>query len=140
MNSRLVIVDDDPMFCMIHKMVLHSSGISVNPVLRHNGQETLSYLDQEAESGKQFLIFLDINMPVMTGWEFLDELQSRSYTDNVFVVMITSSINPEDRSKAESYPQVIRYIEKPLEFEDVDQFVEDPLLRSFLPSEKSSGQ
>ncbi len=91
-------------------------GIS-SPEIALNGKEGLSKV---AGNGPD-LIFLDINMPVMNGFEFLAEVQKEKLCPNAKIVMLSSSINPSDKQKSESFPQVIDYIIKPLTTEKIMQ-------------------
>lgn len=133
MEFEILLVDDDSMICMVHRLLLQSAGVDAKPVSRGNGLQALRHLDKESRSpNKRFLIFLDINMPVMDGWKFLDELQQREYKDRVDIVMVTSSVNMMDRKKAESYPQIIDYVEKPLEFESIKRWIKDPSILPYI--------
>ncbi|MEQ6118035.1 response regulator [Reichenbachiella sp. MALMAid0571] len=114
--SRVLLVEDNETTNFISKLALRSAGLEdVDEVL--NGMEACSYL----EKGCPDIIFLDINMPVMDGWEFLDEKKTKIPCKNVKVAMLTSSLRPSDRKKAENYPCVIAYLEKPLTKEKVEE-------------------
>ncbi|GAC1428842.1 MAG: response regulator [Chitinophagaceae bacterium] len=115
MNLKVLIVDDDPMVIFIHKVVVVDSGLSTQPITAHNGKEALEYINGHMETGSLFLILLDINMPVMNGWEFLDSIQSMYFSNQLTVAIVTSSCDSRDRKKAEQYPQVAGYFEKPLD-------------------------
>ena len=67
-------------------------------------------------------IFLDINMPVMDGWEFMDELSKMATAklNNLHIYILTSSLDPSDYSKAELSPLIQGFISKPLEIEKVE--------------------
>ncbi|WP_176695386.1 response regulator [Phaeobacter sp. B1627] len=71
------------------------------------------------QQSKPLLVLMDINMPQMSGFETIEELQRRmdvdSGPDSVVILMFTSSNNPEDRAKAESLPTVKGYVVKPLD-------------------------
>lgn len=133
MAFEIVLVDDDSMICMVHKLILQSAGVKNKPVTKPNGLQAITHLDRECrDNEKQFLIFLDINMPKMDGWEFLDELSGREFKERVRVIMVTSSVNVSDREKAEKYPLVIDYVEKPLEVETVEIWMKRPDLLPFF--------
>lgn len=87
-----------------------------------NGREAIDDLSRRIRSGEAFpeIILLDINMPVMNGWEFLDAL-SQEATATFRLYVVSSSVNPEDIRRAESYPIVSGFISKPLPPEALDE-------------------
>jgi CheY-like chemotaxis protein len=117
MSYKVLLVDDDEMIMFMHKMVVEMSGLSSDPVYLENGEQAINYLKNHAKAGMNYLVLLDINMPVMDGWGFLDSLQTQHYIDSVKVIVVSSSINEIDREKALQYEQVIDFIEKPLDTE-----------------------
>lgn len=116
--GELLVVDDDKVFLAIHKNLLKTL-TGIEPLTFLNGEEILHYLDEFEMPKKENLLFLDINMPTMDGWEFLDHLQTREYAKNISVVIITSSILHEDYEKAKTYSQVLDYCTKPFSRKDV---------------------
>lgn len=111
----ILIVDDDDIARYLMKSVIKSV-IQENHILTaNNGQEALSVLNQACSAGNcPELVLLDINMPVMNGFEFLQELQNTSmirYT--MKIAILTSSSNPIDYLMAQEYP-IIAFLEKPL--------------------------
>ena len=110
MTFETMIVDDDEMVIFLHKIAVVESGLTAKPVVAFNGSQALDHILEHSETS--FLILLDINMPEMDGWEFLDAIQNHSA--KLFIVMVTSSVDSRDRNKALRYAQVIDYIEKPL--------------------------
>jgi CheY-like chemotaxis protein len=111
MILETIIADDDEMVVFLHKIAAAESGLCQQPVIAYNGSQALDFIQKNPEA--PFLILLDINMPVMDGWEFLDAVQQLNMP-SVFVVMVTSSVDSRDRKKALKYAQVIDYFEKPL--------------------------
>ncbi len=114
MKLEVLIVDDDDMVIFLHKIAVAESGLSPKPAVMSNGKQALDYISRHHTPNTAFLVLLDINMPEMDGWEFLDAIQTLSFKAPVSVVMVTSSVDNRDRKKANTYSQVIDYIEKPL--------------------------
>jgi CheY-like chemotaxis protein len=116
----LLCVDDDSITIMLSKMVLTRAAYAKEIVMAHNGEEALLYLDDLIASKATTvpaLIFLDLNMPVMGGWEFLDAFSEAKYRD-VFpdckVVVLSSTIDPKDIEKSKSYSMVLDFMAKPI--------------------------
>lgn len=106
--SVLVFVDDDKIQHMINRKNLQR----INPYLEthffDNPYEALQWL----KDGKADLLILDVNMPEMQGWDFLDELGKTG--NSVEVKMLTSSMDPMDLEKSKAYSQVSGFLVKPL--------------------------
>lgn len=121
MRKRLnciMLIDDDFATNLYHKIVIEESGCAVQVVIKNNGEQALEYLKSpfSEDCPKPDLIFLDINMPRMNGWEFLEyykELPVEQQADNV-VVMLSTSCNPDDLARAAQNPCVKDYRSKPL--------------------------
>ena len=117
--NRVLLVEDDEITNFISKEVLRGAGLEdVDEVL--NGKDAYDYLEKDCPD----FIFLDIKMPVMDGWRFLDEKKGKGLCKDIKVAMLTSSAHPEDKKKAEKYPCVIAYLEKPLSQEKVEGVME----------------
>ncbi|GAA5033372.1 response regulator [Marivirga lumbricoides] len=108
------IVDDDELTVFLHEVFVKESNFHHNPHTFYHGKSTLDYLLSHFNPKEKYCIFLDLNMPIMDGWEFLDAIKNKEISDNIMVVVLTSSINEVDRRKAKKYHQVIDYMEKPL--------------------------
>ncbi len=123
--SRVLLIDDCEATNFLHKMVLEESGLVENIDVVYNGCEALEYLTSrvEGEYPKPDLIFLDINMPVMNGWEFLDrydELEENQKA-GVVVVMLTTSFNPADEKHAREIQLINNFQSKPLTQEKLEE-------------------
>lgn len=114
MSLKVLITDDDDSVLFLHEIIVTESNFAKDPVTFLNGKETLEHILQNTENNDPYLVLLDINMPVMDGWEFLEALNEHDLPVPVYVVIVTSSVDAADRKKAGTFPQVIDYIEKPV--------------------------
>lgn len=116
--DTIFLVDDDPINNLINKRLLGKVGISENIIEFLEAEEALSQLN-DIDPGKSLLIFLDINMPVLNGWEFLN-LYQETYADRSDkIVILSSSIDYQDRFKAQGYEIVSGFLEKPLTLDKI---------------------
>lgn len=129
MLDLILCVDDDPITLMLCKKVITKALFSNEIITALNGEEALNYFDTiertnpDSELKKQpRLIFLDLNMPVMGGWEFLDRFNSADYSEfnTIKVIILSSTIDPEDLERAKKYPMVIDFLSKPITVEMLD--------------------
>ncbi|UII30985.1 response regulator [Fulvivirga ulvae] len=123
MNRNVLLIDDDPIANMINKELFKIKGHSV--VTYTNPKEALVYLKSIIPTSEFIpeIILLDINMPEMDGWEFLDDYRNTSFAlnSNCRLFMLTSSIDPEDKYKSTLYPVVKGFISKPLTVEWIEK-------------------
>lgn len=113
MAHKILIVDDDPTIVFLHKTLMIKRGITDNPLTFLNGKEAYDYLEEEKPGESSYVILLDINMPVMNGWQFLDKLEKDNFSSRIDVAIVTSSVDKADREKASSYDSVVAYLTKP---------------------------
>lgn len=120
MVKRLLCVDDDKITLTLINLIVKKASFADEIITRMNGKEALDfYLDlchNDSIEHYPELIFLDLNMPCMNGWDFLDEFVEKFYVrfSKTKVVILSSSIAPSERAKAAGYPIVIDYLAKPL--------------------------
>lgn len=113
MNTKIVLVDDEESFNFYHQIVLEDLGWTQSIETCMNGEDVIHLLTTMDFDG-QILIFLDINMPRMNAWSVLEIIdQTFSHLD-VRVVVVSSSIDESDKSKALTFKPVIDYVEKPV--------------------------
>lgn len=128
MLETVYLVDDNPIFLLTAKKMFQllkaGNGISTFK----NGLEALNRLKRLNETGKKMpdLILLDINMPVMNGWNFLDALRKEKIT-GLNIYLLSSSIDPVDIQRAASYKELKGYLTKPLTL-DTLKYVIDKLI------------
>lgn len=115
MHKMLLLVDDDPIVNFIHQRLLSSLVSSDKIKVCKDGREALEYLEENASDIYQVLVLLDINMPVMNGWEFLEKVKDKPFRKKLDVMMLTSSVDNEDRNRAQKDELVVDYITKPLD-------------------------
>ncbi len=122
--SRVLLVDDDDATNFINKKVIEQAGIVDEVDIKLNGKEAIDYVNHLVEVKKleqpdPMLILLDLNMPLMDGWEFLQEYNKlvEDKKLNVIIIVLTTSSNPDDRTKAKGYNQISAFIQKPLTVE-----------------------
>jgi CheY-like chemotaxis protein len=135
MNARLhcvLIIDDDEPTNFFNQMLLEKSGCVDHIQIAQSGQEALDYLtNSDRFTGEQdrfpcpALILLDINMPAMNGWEFLDKYKEmgKEHKGKIIVVMLTTSLHPEDVKKAEEMPEISGVENKPLTAENLNRIL-----------------
>ena len=124
MLDLILCVDDDPITLMLCKMVISRAAFAKEIVTAQNGEEAINYFDEIKLNnlGTDItkypeLIFLDLNMPVMGGWEFLDHFSDAGYADlfpKTKVLVLSSTIDPKDIEKSKNYPMVIDFLSKPI--------------------------
>lgn len=118
--GNILLVDDDAGVNFINSMLIQAIDITDSIEITINGKEAINYLTgkdkyegNEAKNTQPELILLDINMPIMDGWEFIEEYQKLQNSKSI-VVMLTTSLNPADRKRAGNISAISEFITKPL--------------------------
>lgn len=127
----ILLVDDDDVTNYLNKLLIKKSGIDVHVEVALNGMMALEYLTSTGiyNGNKTFpkpgLIFLDINMPRMNGWEFLDEYKKLEdeQKGGIVIAMLTSSNNTDDEITAKDEYGLPAYIYKPLTLSKFEEIV-----------------
>lgn len=140
MINKILCVDDDSISLTISKLLLKRTGFTNDVVTAVDGSDALDYFKDLFATSSQpvdvspSLILLDINMPVMNGWEFL-EAYIPLFADklpNTKVIILSSTIDPEDFSRAKKFPVVAQFVSKPLSVENLAELKENEFVKSFF--------
>lgn len=113
MIDELLLIDDDEITNFVNRNIVEPFYQNTTISLFYNGSEALDHILSNPSVG--YLIFLDLNMPVMNGWEFLEALLPHIDQLHLTIHIVSSSINPEDINRANEHPLVKSFIEKPLD-------------------------
>jgi CheY-like chemotaxis protein len=115
--NTVLVVDDDDNWCFLSKRILQKAGVGKQVITAQNGLAAINKLETMVAKGEQLpeLIFLDIKMPVMDGFEFLDEITKTARLDlsQTRIFICSSSFHLQDRERAKLYP-IAGFITKPL--------------------------
>ena len=143
MIKKVLCIDDDQITLVLCELVIKKTNFAAEVIKANDGREGLawfsSYFSKDSAHEKQTppeIIFLDLTMPVMNGWEFLEEYVMK-YSDRLpttKVVIVSSSVNPEDFSRANSYDIVIDFISKPLTEDGLKELMTNEHLTPFFES------
>lgn len=113
------LIDDDDIYQFTARMMLESTGMTKQIRSFYNGREAIAYFREKSNIDSATLpdvIFLDINMPVMNGWEFLEEYHKlyATFPKPIVVYVVSSSVDRDDMAKSRSYQAVTDYLIKPV--------------------------
>jgi CheY-like chemotaxis protein len=118
--NTVLLVDDDNMTNYLHQRVISKAEICADVKVAKNGQEGIEILVELNQiltsKDDEVVVFLDLNMPILDGWGFLREyeIQKEKLQFNIKIFVLSSSINPDDKARAEENKYVAQYVYKPL--------------------------
>ncbi|MDG2431360.1 MULTISPECIES: response regulator [Flavobacterium] len=129
MLDTILFVDDDPITLMLCKKVISKAAFSNQIITAQNGEEAINLfhtLLNNAEKTVPELIFLDLNMPIMGGWEFLAEFSKPTFEQfhDIKVIVLSSTIDPEDLEKIKEFPMVMDFLPKPISLSTLNKVAE----------------
>ncbi len=129
MSSKIglaCIIDDDSMYVNLVKKIIEAKNLCENLMVFKNGKDAINYFEVilnnlDKESIPE-IIFLDINMPVMDGWQFLESFTKikNKLGKTITLYIVSSSINPADIERAKGINSVKDYLIKPVTIDDLE--------------------
>ncbi len=148
MIDKVFCIDDDQITLVLSDMVIKKSEFAKEVITAKNGKEGLEWFSAYFSKNKLSInqdppqiIFLDLNMPVMNGWDFLEGylMKYAERLPETKVVIVSSTVNPEDFLRANKYDIVIDFINKPLTAEGLSELMDhDKLTPHFNKTEADS--
>jgi CheY-like chemotaxis protein len=116
--KTILLIDDDEATNYIHTMIIEDAHFAENIVVMDSAIEALKYLTTTVDGKypQPDLIFLDINMPAMDGWTFMQKYSTLDLNQQAktIIVMLSTSLNPSDKEKADTIPLISGFMSKPL--------------------------
>ena len=124
---NLLVIDDDDINIFIIKKIVDKTGFDIEMTSKSNGQQAVEFLQTAITNQTAFpdLILIDINMPVMNGWEFVEAYTTLGVTKDVDLYILSSSVYENDIEKTKSYSNVKGFISKPLSMERLIELLKD---------------
>ncbi|TGN19685.1 response regulator [Leptospira idonii] len=116
--NKISIIDDDIIYQLLAKQIIVSTELVDRVIQFYDGEEALHFFEtnQEAEQEWPDIIFLDLNMPYVDGWDFLDVFAEKQFMKKkeLTIYIVSSSNSLEDKEKAKEYSEVTGYYVKPV--------------------------
>jgi len=123
--NAICLIDDDPITIFSVKKLIEVTKITQQVISFNNGIEALDYYKNTSTELFPTLILLDLNMPIIDGWEFINAFSKLEISKKTFIYILTSSINPEDIKKVDEYdkkhPFSIKHLIKPVTKEKLNE-------------------
>jgi len=123
------IIDDDTIYHFILTSIINKYKLAESILSFLDGEKAIQYLTDNKTSNEKIpdVLFLDVNMPIMDGWMFIEEYTriKMNITKKMLVFMLSSSANPIDIERADKISEISNYIIKPLNLEEVKMIFEN---------------
>lgn len=116
--KEIILIDDEPLVNKIHTVLIRSA--KADQLLTSFTDPAMGFEYIKGHTGNK-LVLLDINMPVMNAWDVLNGFKEHDIS--VDIIILSSSINPEDKLKAQSYENVKAFLNKPLSKENIRKII-----------------
>lgn len=124
---RVFLVDDSKIFRFTVKKMFSVSGFDGELVEFEDGQFAYNYISEHSNDPDKLpdLILLDINMPVMSGWDFLEAVKDIKASKPLEIRILSSSIDPLDIERSKEFNQVDGYLTKPLNLDTIKEIISE---------------
>ena len=123
----ICIVDDDEIYKFTFKKTLEIKNLAKKILVFSDGEEAIKFMFANLGNAKELpdVIFLDINMPIMDGFQFMDEYVKihPRVGKKIIIYMVTSSVDPVDLEHAKKYDEISDYIVKPIKADDLSKII-----------------
>jgi CheY-like chemotaxis protein len=124
--SSILLVDDDKITNFLNQLLLNDLGIAQQVLTAENGQDALHIIQEQCKNDScPALILLDVNMPVMNGFEFLEAYEALDFANkqSIIVIMLTTSLHPRDVKRLTGMP-IQGFLNKPLTKAMVEELIQ----------------
>lgn len=117
-KAEFILIDDDPVNNMLSEIIIEEvfpdAKVTAFTDPKAGLVHVLTNCNHQVEG--KFILFLDLNMPKMTGWEFMSQFEKSDAVvkERLLIYILSSSVNPVDLEKAKVNPYIIDFVEKPL--------------------------
>lgn len=122
-NKTTYLIDDDKLSIKLMSMLISKNKFCEEIISFHNSREALNELSKNSNDSSSLpdVILLDLNMPILDGWQFLDEFVQLQIKKEISIFIVTSSIDPSDIEMAKKYNIVKSYIMKPITAQKLEE-------------------
>lgn len=128
---NILIIDDDPMSSFMLKRLAELGELADIITIFNSAHSALEYIGERKKSENLLpdVIFLDIYMPILNGWDFLESFRTLKpeLSKRIDIVIVSSSEHPRDMEQAKTFPEVKAYAVKPVSLERLKEIIENPL-------------
>lgn len=127
MKKKFILIDDDPIFIFLNKKVLETTTCMDSVQDFTSGIDALEHIKNNLQNIDKVVILLDIRMPIMDGFAFIDELKKTVGADisKFIIYLLSSSIYQADIDRAKEYPEVRDFLNKPLNTDKWSRFAKN---------------
>lgn len=120
MNKVICIIDDDPIYQFLINKIIGNSKADYEVIFFRNGKEALDYFTLNPDKNLPEIILLDLEMPVMDGWDFLKEIDQFKINETD-IYIVSSSISHEDQEKVKAFPKIKGHFSKPINSKKIQE-------------------